>query len=183
MRVFDKHWRLASVATQMRRKAVISRFYNGLDTLENRALMDSCTGFHAPTGSVLIFTRDVGHHSSGWWKNPQYERCWHLSVSFRVSLWSDEPRPKDVKVTDEWIDVFYGADKRYVWAEPPYTSPGKLREVWHYRVFCNPAWQPIVPHGEVYSRELTEEGWLSFSELRSDHARALAALEPLPGEQ
>lgn len=33
-------------------------------------------------GVSVLFTRDTGHHSTGWWKNPDYERCWHLSLGF-----------------------------------------------------------------------------------------------------
>lgn len=33
------------------------------------------------------------------------------------------------------------------------------------QVFCDPAWQPLKPRGEVYTREFTEVGWKSFSEL------------------
>lgn len=78
-------------------------------------------------------------------------------------------------LTRRWIEAFYGDAKRYVWAEPPYTPDGRRSETWHYRVFCDPSWSPIVPRGEVYSRELTEAGWLSFSDLEDAHARAIAA--------
>ena len=29
---------------------------------------------HAETGAMLLFTRDVGYHTSGFFKNPDYER-------------------------------------------------------------------------------------------------------------
>jgi hypothetical protein len=35
----------------------------------------------------------------------------------------------------------------------------------HWRVFCDIIWQAIMPRGEVYSRELTERGWQSWSDL------------------
>lgn len=62
-------------------------------------------------------------------------------------------------------EAFYGSNARLVWAEPPFSAIGKQHQVWHYRLFCNPAWQPIMPRGEVYSTELTEKGWKSFSKL------------------
>lgn len=37
----------------------------------------SCTADDHQTGSRLIYTRDVGHHTSGWFKNPDYEQCLH----------------------------------------------------------------------------------------------------------
>lgn len=95
---------------------------------------------HRPSGSQLIYSRDVGHHTSGWFKNPDYERCRHLSIS-------------------------------YLWTEPPFTEQGKRDGVWHFRVFCDQGWQPLMPRGEVYSRELTERGWRSFSEVRELRAR------------
>ena len=166
----------------MRNIAAASRTYNGLATVANQQLLKSCTAKHLATGTLLIFTHDSGMHSSGWWKNPDYERCWHLSVSFRDPI-TGEIAPKDTKLTDEWLDAFYGDDCRYVWAEPPYSAGGKVHGVWHYRVFCDPAWQPILPRGEVYSKEFTEKGWMSFSELKNAHHQALAQLDPQPGEQ
>jgi hypothetical protein len=145
-------------------------------------LLNSLTGDHMPTGTRLVFSWDEGMHSSGWWKNPDYERCWHLSVSFRDPI-TGESRPKSVSLTEQWLDAFYGNNQRYVWSESPYSAAGKRRDTWHYRVFCDPAWQPIIPRGEVYSREFTEAGWLSYSDLQNEHARALQQLDQLPGEQ
>lgn len=107
----------------------------------------------------IIFTRDIGHHSGGWWKNPDYERCWHLSISFQGG--------KNKKGLEKILDGLFGLDKRKIWIEPPYSKEGKEKEVWHYRLFCDENWQPIIPRGEVYSKELTEKGWKSYSELNT----------------
>jgi hypothetical protein len=32
--------------------------------------------------SFTAFPLDIGAHTSGWWKNPDYEACWHLSISY-----------------------------------------------------------------------------------------------------
>ena len=181
-REFDAYWLMESVAVQMRRTALASGFYNGVMTPANARLLNRCTADHLATGTRLIFTRDAGMHSSGWWKNPDYERCWHLSLSFHDPLTS-AAIGKDASLSEQWIEAFYHSDQRYVWAEPPYSEHGKVAGVWHYRVFCNPAWEPILPRGEVYSREFTERGWLSFSDLQNEHARMLQQLNPLPGEQ
>lgn len=170
---------MAGVAQQMRRAAATAQTYDGIATAASHALLSSLTGAHVLTGSLLIFSRDVGMHTSGWWKNPDYERCWHLSLSFRNPL-TGEHVSKDDDLSEQWVEAFYGDDKRFVWAEPPYSDHGKTAETWHYRVFCDPAWQPIIPRGEVYSREFTERGWKSFSDLQSARHMALAAL---PGEQ
>ncbi len=121
---------------------------------------------------ILIFSRDAGHHSGGWLKNPDYERCWHLSLSFRGSDGNPqsparrlERVPQMHSLAERLCKAFYGNNVRYIWAEPPFSEIGKKFQVWHYRVFCDKAWQPIVPRGEVYSKELTEKGWKSFSDL------------------
>jgi len=64
-----------------------------------------------------------------------------------------------------WLEVFYGDDCRYIWAEPPYSEEGRKSDIWHYRLFCDINWQPILPRGEVYSKDFTEKGWKSFSEI------------------
>lgn len=105
---------------------------------------------------VIIFTRDTGYHSSGWWKNPDYERCFHLSISF--------PGGVDKNARDKIIKYLFGNSSNLIWTEPPYSDTGKSLGVWHYRLFCDENWQPIKPRGEVYSLQFTERGWKSYSE-------------------
>lgn len=180
-RFFPRRWLMAAVVQWMQFQAKREIAYDGIPNEYNRSLLARCSGYHEGTGTKLIFTRDAGMHTSGWWKNPDYERCWHLSLSF-VNPLTGEPLPKDVQLTKQWLETFFGEHQRYLWSESPKSEEGKQRDVWHYRIFCDPAWQPIIPRGEVYSREHTEAGWLSFSDLQSAHARALATLEPQPGE-
>lgn len=180
MRRFGQHWLITSVAEQMRSEASRHR-YSGTLTVANQNAVNRCTADHLQTGTRLIFTWDEGMHTSGWWKNPDYERCWHLSLSFRDPILGTE-LPKDAKLTAKWLEAFYGDNQRYVWAESPFSEHGKSVDVWHYRIFCDPSWLPIIPRGEVYSRELTEKGWLSFSDLQNEHSKLLAQLQPLPGE-
>lgn len=118
-------------------------------------------------GATIIFTRDVGYHSSGWWKNPDYERCYHLSLSF-FDQSTLEPAPRDLKLTRQIISQVYGRNRKLLWCEPPYSPDGKRNQVWHYRLFCDTGWNPIKPRGEVYGRELTEAGWKSFSDVRAE---------------
>ena len=178
---FDKTWLISGVVKCLTKRAN-QGLYDGLVTPANRLYLDRCTGRHYPTGTLLIFTRDCGMHSSGWWKNPDYERCWHLSISFRDPMTGGHI-PKQDDLSEQWVEAFYGQNKRFVWAEPPYSEHGKRSDSWHYRVFCNPLWEPIIPRGEVYHKEFTERGWLSFSDLQHEKAKRLAALEPQPGEQ
>lgn len=125
-----------------------------------------CRIYDSVRGWSILFTRDVGYHSSGWWKNPDYERCYHLSLAFRDPE-TRNPRPRDAKVTAQLVDGLFGRSKRFIWTEPPYSPEGKRNDVWHYRLFCDAGWNPIKPRGEVYGRELIEAGWMSWSDAQA----------------
>lgn len=129
-----------------------------------------CKRLHRETGTLLLFTRDIGYHSSGWFKNPDYERCYHLSLSFH-DLKTQSYRPYETDLAEVWVKAFYGDTARFVWeegwTEEARNTPG-LTESRHYRVFCDPAWQPIIPRGEVYTRDFIEHGWKSWSDKRYD---------------
>jgi hypothetical protein len=115
----------------------------------------------------LIFTRDTGHHTSGWFKNPDYERCLHLSISPAAlaprSTCPDRDPPANIEQL--LVPAFFGAGARFAWRESPKSPEGKASRVQHWRVFCDHLWHPIVPRKEVYSRDFTEKGWKSASEL------------------
>ena len=150
-------------------------YYTGLlNTRDERAYFQACSfGWResADRGTRLIFTRDVGHHTSGWFKNPDYERCRHLSLSFwrpAGIVTPQEPLPHDHAAAREWCRRFFGDARRWLWIEPPYSAEGKRSDVYHYRLFCDLAWQPIKPRGEVYTKDFIEKGWKSFSELHAD---------------
>lgn len=164
-RIFGRHWLMAGVAKEMRRVAATGLWYgDGFTDYQHR-----CHGYHEPTGTKIGFTRDVGHHSSGWWKNPDYERCFHLSLSFHYPETGEALGERDRKLTREWIELFFGNDRALLWAEPPYSEMGKRLDVWHYRLFMNDDWRtPLLPRKEVYSREFTEAGWKSWSDVQAD---------------
>ena len=172
---------MARVAGEMRRTAERG-VHIGQDTLAARFYITRCRRVHHSTQTVLIFTRDAGHHSSGWMKNPDYERCWHLSTSpapSRLILPGRARAELDRKVQAAWLDVFFGAGLRYVWSESPKTPQGKAQGVWHWRLFCDSAWRPLKPRGEVYSTELTELGWRSASQvLEEDGVLVTSVLDP-----
>lgn len=115
--------------------------------------------------ALCILTIDAGHHSCGWWKNPDYETCWHLSISFRDRE-SGAFAPHDRKKAQQIVRAFFREYANLAWCEPPYSRQGKEAGTWHYRLFVDPATRvPILPRGEVYSKQFTERGWKSFSEL------------------
>lgn len=127
----------------------------------------SCRHRDRVLGVMAIFTRDVGHHSSGWWKNPEYEQCLHLSLSFFDPL-TVTPAPRNDHLTKKIIAAVFGDEARKLWCEPPTSTEGKQRQVWHYRLFTDPMWQPIKPRGEVYSRTYTAAGWKSYSDVQAE---------------
>jgi len=142
--------------------------YDGRMNERNRQLIDHCTHKYSDDarglGAIVIYSRDAGHHSSGWWKNPDYERCLHLSLSIR------DPRtgaqlPRDIKFFETIAQAFFGGDARKAWLEGPHSAEGKRADCWHYRIFCDLGWNPILPRHEVYSKEFTQTGWKSFSEI------------------
>lgn len=141
--------------------------YDGRVDPRNMRLIKQCGHLFAinPEASArLIYTRDIGHHTSGWWKNPDYERCLHLSVSFCVNP-TDAPLPFDRKEAFRIAEAFFCADVRKCWVEPPYSTEGKAADVHHYRLFCDEGWHPMLPRGEVYDKTFTKLGWRSFSDI------------------
>lgn len=153
---------VVELADRMKRHAETGLF-SGRESETNRPYFRHARSLHK-TGVCLIFTRDTEMHSCGWFKNPDYERCFHLSVSF-FDPETMEDAPFNRTEADQWARLFFGDAVRLSWFEP-HVLPGK--DVGHYRVLCNPKWQPIKPRGEVYSREFTEKGWQSWSEQQSE---------------
>lgn len=114
----------------------------------------------------LLFSRDKMHHSSGWWRNAEYEFCWHLSISAWDAATIEEgigPQytsdPEDVPESQEryWTHAFFPHDFNKVWHEPGGTDPRltpaekmKHRHFVHQRLFLDPeTFEPFVPTGEV----------------------------------
>lgn len=120
-------------------------------------------------GAIIIFTRDNMHHAGGWFRNPDYEQCLHLSISYRVhhvgEILVDGYLPQQRNDSEKIAKAFFGDDAKLTWCEPPYSTEGKEADVWHYRLFCDPGWNPIKPRGEVYSKRNTPAEWKSFSEI------------------
>ena len=164
---FDLEGHMAMVARELHRRAVVAGPVDGHLNARFRQVIDFCHYDDDVTMTRLIFTRDVGHHTSGWLKNPDYERCLHLSCSPFPEFIISTRRAADptLKTWRRWAKAFFGDAARYLWAESPKSDTGKRLGVWHFRVFCNEAWEPHLPRGEVYSREFTEAGWRSASQI------------------
>lgn len=170
---------MQAVAGEMRRRAKHGLHSGKMDAAGWR-YMRHCTLDDATTLTRLMFTRDTGHHTSGWLKNPDYENCWHLSTSpaERIILLPGEQLAEpDMKTNGLWIRAFYREHAKLVWAESPKSPEGIARGVWHWRVFCDAHWVPILPRKEVYSLEFTELGWRSASQVLAEGGIFTSATE------
>lgn len=127
----------------------------------------------------IRFTRDRMHHSVGWWRNAEYEFCFHLSLSARPAAavraayagiqvpggvpFEELPKPEE----DYWGRLFFHDHADKVWHEPGGTDPRltpeearRHRHISHLRLFLDPeTFEPFLPAGEVY--DLTR--WLPFT--------------------
>lgn len=147
-------------AIQRMKKYAWTGLFHGTDSIYDKMYLAECRWKVNELECTVLFTRDTGHHSCGWWKNPDYELSYHLSVCFFGG--------KDQKAIEKLLDGLYGEHKKWVWVEPPYSDAGKTKEVWHYRLFADENWQPIKPRGEVYTKEFTEAGWKSYSAVQAE---------------
>lgn len=173
MRYFGPNWLKPGVVTWLQRQAAAGRA-SMLHPKGNLSYFHSCTAFHCPSGTKLILSRDTEHHACGWWKNPDYERCLHLSLSF-YDPETMQPTGRNTKLSTEWVGLVFQDYCRLLWCEPPYSPEGKKHDVWHYRLFyADPGFTaPILPRGEVYSKEFTEAGWKSWSDVQAETTSAL----------
>jgi hypothetical protein len=146
------------------RQRALLRNYDGSEDME---LMRHCSHLLSITpreSAAIIYTRDAGHNMGGWWKNPDYERCLHLSISFLENP-TDAPLAYNRKIAMRIARAFFGDDTPKAWVEPPVSPRGIIRGVHHYRLFCDAGWRPLMPRGEVYTKDNTPAGWKSFSEI------------------
>jgi hypothetical protein len=154
-----------SVANRMKRMARHGVFDGSPRT---QAYLNYCRGYHVPSGTLIVFTRDTGMHTSGFFKNPDFERCFHLSLSFFAPE-TGENADQDHGLAREWCESFFGDNYKLLWVESPYTDQGKSSDTWHYRLLMHDDWHtPLLPRGEVYSKNNTEAGWKSWSDAQDE---------------
>lgn len=89
----DEMAALAEVASDMKRVAAYGHYDGFASDRGMQRYLARCRRI-IPIGFVALFTHDRGMHSSGWWKNPDYEQCLHLSLSF-FDPETGEPAPHD----------------------------------------------------------------------------------------
>lgn len=180
---WEESTRKIGIARGMRYQAARSTF-DGRITPKSEFYLNSCRYMDLISGASIIFTRDVGHHTSGWFKNPDYERCEHLSLSqIQDTIWMPhaDPGELDRKTERAWVEAFFAPEARkLLWAEGAVSPDGKRLGVLHWRLFCNEQWAPILPRKEVYTREFTEKGFKSFSEILGEQTFRVEGLPEEP---
>lgn len=120
----------------------------------------------------ILLTFDKGPHSSGWWRNSEYNQCWHVSiVGIRPPesrlLVNQTPKFEEVPQAERraWCRVIFGdEDVKKAWNEPPASALDAYRDApassstWHTRVFVDRDGHSIIPQGEVYSLVPWDDG-------------------------
>jgi hypothetical protein len=154
--------KVAQLAADLRLSAMQAPAHRGHGVPDSR-----CVRVLPAAGLVVLFSRDAGMHESGWFKNHLFERCLHLSISFRDPR-TGEAAPWDDYVAQRIARAFFDDAVRWVWTEGAKSEEGRKLGIIHYRVFCDEHWNKFNPSGEVYSREMTEKGWKSWSDLHGD---------------
>jgi hypothetical protein len=165
-----------ALAMRMRRKAEKGWYTGDMRSLQLNSARAVVFAVTEPELAVsLSLSRDKMHHSVGWWRNADYEYCWHLSMATKAIVeggvpdqgkWSDLPfehfPPAEVRY---WIHAFFREDVDKLWMEPGGTDPRLTMDerrahatMWHARLFLNPLilnrdaepFVPFMPEGEVY---------------------------------
>lgn len=161
-----------AVAQSMLRAANRGWYIGDMPSLRAYAQRRDVTGRTEPELAVrLLLSKDKMHHSVGWWRNAEYEYCWHLSIS----AWDrgnrslvipgrplkDEADPEDVPEAEEryWTFAFFPEHYDKLWHEPGGTDPRltpeekmRHRHFVHLRLFLEPeTFEPFIPKGEVYT--------------------------------
>lgn len=111
-------------------------------------------------GIRLLLTKDRMHHSVGWWRNAEYEYCWHLSISAWERTLGEFAEPEDIPPAEEryWTHAIFPEHFNKLWHEPGGTDPRltpvekmRHRHFSHMRLFLDPeTFEPFIPKGEVY---------------------------------
>ena len=157
-----------AIVKGMTRRAMTGWYVGDEESLRRYCAVTDLLSVTTPEVAIrLLFSRDKMHHSVGWWRNAEYEYCWHLSMSAwdaGVVIEKMAPtrtsEPYDVPEEDEryWTHAFFPVDFNKVWHEPGGTDPRltlaekmRHRHFVHQRLFLDPeTFEPFVPTGEVY---------------------------------
>ena len=179
---FDHRWRMMEAAHWILR-------YRGAPMAAPRVLDNKlgigyfswARGFHDATGTLLLYSREVWPPATiGEEKTEGYVYWRHLSLSFHETDLEAGPNrygrmreclPKDEETTARWIEAFFGAQKVWVICEPPSTDNGRKFDVWHYRMPCDPNWEPLARKGSQIAQIFSGAGWHPWLDLAAERRR------------
>lgn len=108
----------------------------------------------------IIVTLDSGTHASGWWRNSDYDRCLHLSVTHPGSIVIGRLETPSDKEVASWAKALFGPHLNKTWTEPAASvfDPHRQPNVCHVRLFLDKENRPIMPEGEVYHLKPWKDG-------------------------
>lgn len=124
-----------------------------------RWVSPSVTGL--PITISILASHDEGTHVSGWWRNSDYDRCWHLSLCAMVGYEYLDLPEADRRA---WGRAVFGKHLAIAWIEPPASKLDPYRNApasaytTHIRVFLDREGHPIKPEGEVYTLKPWADG-------------------------
>lgn len=132
-------------------------------SIPSRVIVDAITEPGRPTS--LTLTYDTGYHGSGWWRNSEYDRCYHLSVCHPTSDAIEACSSNEVRA---WARAAFPRHYQWTWTESPLAlgdviqsaqnGVRRLPSVAHVRLFTDQSGRPIQPHGEVYDLVPFDDG-------------------------
>lgn len=136
-------------------------------------------GFHVPTGSFLIFSKDINQATLN--LRPGFDCCARFQVQFfrvGVSGAPEQALPVDMLVVDQWLDCFYGEDKQRLWCSKPTTMQTNIFDIWTFRLFTHPLTGWPIP--EIGSDEAFRDGlgWLPYPEMKEFRAMRDREVKP-----
>lgn len=138
------------------RRLAVETPWNGQTEIPRQQRIRAASHLDRDIGVSLLLTYDIGYHASGWWRNSQYDSCWHASlvcINLPDRSYTD---PAD-RVVRAWMHALFREWLHHAWTEPPATSSDPYRNApasrytTHVRIFTDRSpIRPITPKGEVY---------------------------------
>lgn len=150
----DEHGR--TVLLNRLRRIARTHPWDGHTPLPTRHMVVVHSPCDPDTATSIAVSFDVGPHASGWWRNSDYDACWHLSLaSHDITRLGSRPSGPEAISREEarlWAKAAFGRHTDKLWWEPPASilDPHRLPGVTHLRLFVDRQHHPIVPEGEVY---------------------------------
>ena len=130
-------------------------------------------GFHDKTQALLLYSKEVWMPLTIAGKCIYEQTYWrHFSISFHsFDIIRDPehyghmrlPTSADLDQVDQWIETFFGTQRRQLLCEPPVREKGIAADVWHYRLLVGPDWLPAKVTRDIPESEFAEAGWISYS--------------------